>query len=108
MALAGTAMLFLSSASNTLMFETNNAYLRACQRNLITSGLAWAKTNIQKESSQSLDKMIELDVTDLNILNASLDVSISRPADEQANVRLITSCSRGRLNLKIDNIYKIE
>ena len=107
-AMSGTAMLFLSNASNTLMFQANDAYLNACQRNLISSGVAWAKNNIQKEDIQNFNKMIELDVTDMNILHSSLNVNISSPTDQQQVVHISTSCSRGRQTLKSDDSYKIE
>ena len=107
-AMIGTVMLYLTSASNTMMFQANDAYLKACQRNLITSGIAWAKNNIQKENRQNLNKMIELDVTDMKILNSSLTVNITSLTDQQQEVHISTSCSRGRQNLKSDNTYKIE
>jgi hypothetical protein len=107
-AMLGSAMLFLTNASNTMMFQANDAYLNACQRNLITSGTAWAKTNIQKENEQYLNKLTELDVTEMNILNADLNVTINIAPNTQPNVRINTSCSRGRQNLKSDDTYIIE
>ena len=107
-AVIGAVMLFLTSASNTMMFQANDAYLKACQRNLITSGISWAKNNIQKEDRQNLNKMIELDVTDMNIIHSSLNVNISSSTDTQQEVHISTSCSRGRQILKSDDTYKIE
>jgi len=39
-ALIGAEMFVLTGGSNTILFQTNNAYLQACQQNLIASGLA--------------------------------------------------------------------
>jgi type II secretory pathway component PulK len=106
-ALAGIVMSFLTSASNTMLYQANNTYLQACQRNLTASGLAWAKINLQKDSSETPDKMIELDVTEMDIRGSSLTVDVSHPAQTQPQVRIRTSCSRGRKNLTSDMSYSI-
>ncbi len=103
MALIGIALLYLSSASNTMMLQANNAYLKACKRNLITSGLAWAKIN-----SQNFDKIIDLDVADMNILNSSLHVTIKSQKDKLQEVQISASCSSGRLKMASDDTFKIE
>lgn len=107
-AIIGAVMLFLTSASNTMVFQANHAYLNACQRNLITSGVAWAKTNIEKQNEQYLNKLTELNVTEMNILHAALNVSISVSPNTKPDVRISTSCNRGSQTLKSDNTYQIE
>lgn len=106
-ALVGIVMSFLTSASNTVLYQANNMYLQACQRNLTASGLAWAKINLQKDSSETSDKMIELDVTEMDIRGSSLAVNLSKSTQAQPQVQIRTSCSRGRKTLTSDMSYTI-
>jgi len=38
-------MLVLAGGANTMLFQSDTAYLQAVERNLVASGLAWAKRN---------------------------------------------------------------
>ena len=105
--LIGIIVSVLTEASNTMVFQSNKTYLRACERNLIASGLAWSKINLQKESGDISGKMIELDVTDMNIRGSSLTVNTGSPAQTQPHVQIRTSCSRGRQTLRSDRTYTI-
>ena len=60
MAIIGLEMHVLSSGSSTMLFQSDRAYLEACKRNLITSGLAWAKRNIQNNSTETFEKSISV------------------------------------------------
>ncbi len=106
-ALIGMIVSLLTEASNTMIFQSNKTYLRACERNLIASGLAWSKINIQKDSGDIPGKMIELDVAEMNIHGSGLTVDISRPAQTPPHVQIRTSCSRGRQTLTSDRTYTI-
>ena len=106
-ALIGIIVSLITEASNTMLFQSNKDYLEACQRNLIVSGLAWSKINIKKDSRDITGKMIELDVTELNIRGSSLTVNINSPVETRPQVRIRTSCSRGRQTLTSDNTYII-
>jgi type II secretory pathway component PulK len=105
-ALIGIIISILTEASNTMVFQSNKTYLQACQRNLIASGLAWSKINLQKDSGETSGKMIELDVTELNIRGSSLNVHLN-PDETSPKVQIRTSCSRGRQTLTSDRTYKI-
>jgi len=105
--LIGFIMSFLTCGANIMVYQSNNTYLQACERNLVASGLAWAKINIQKENRDIIDKMIELDVTDMNIRDSTLVVTIKIPSENQPEVQISTSCSCGRKTLVNDDIYKI-
>ena len=100
-------MSFLTAASNTMLYQSNTAYLQACERNLIASGLAWSKINLQKESGETSGEMVELDVTEMNIRGSSLNVKLSVPAENRPQIQIRTSCSRGRKTLTSDKTYSI-
>jgi hypothetical protein len=107
-ALVGTASYILADGTNTMLFQSDTAYLQACERNLRASGLAWAKQNIKNRNQGSFNRMIELDTANLGIRSSSLNVFISISQDKQAEVRINTSCSRAGQTLKRDNRYIIE
>lgn len=104
----GVEMFVLSDIANTMQFQSQHAYLKACKRNLLASGLLWAKENIREKSSEIFDKTIQLDVSKLNIRVSALDVTINIVSDEEAEVQINTSCSRGRQTLRETGKYRIE
>jgi len=104
----GIEMFALSDIANTMQFQSQNVYLKACRRNLLASGLLWAKENTRNKSSEIFDKTVQLDVSNLNILASALDVTVSIASDEEVEVRINTSCSRGRQTLKGTGNYRIE
>ena len=104
----GIEMFVLSDIANTMQFQSQNAYLKACKRNLLASGLLWAKENTREKSSEILDKTIQLDVSEMNILASALDVTINIASEKEAEVQINTSCSRGRQTLKGTGKYRIE
>jgi len=117
-ALVGTATCILAGGTSTMLFQSDTAYLQACERNLTASGLAWAKQNIKNRNQGSFwaalgfapasNKMIELDTANLDIRGSSLNVFISISQDKQAEVKINASCSRAGRTLKRDNRYIIE
>ena len=107
-AVIGIQMSVLADIANTMQFQSQTAYLRACERNLLASGLVWAKENVREKSSEIFDKTIQLDVSELNIRDSALDVTINIVSDEEAEVWIDTSCSRSRQTLRETGKYRIE
>ncbi len=103
----GLEMFVLASGSNIMLFQANTAYLRACESNLMTSGLAWAEKNIKDGSKEIFDKTIELDITNMNIKSAALRVVISAPSNEEKEVQINTLCSRARQTRSSTNKFRI-
>jgi len=104
----GIEMFALSNIANTMQFQSHNAYLKACRRNLLASGLLWARENTRKKGSEIFDKTVQLDVSKMNIRASALDVTMSIASDEEVEVQINTSCSRGRQTLKGSGKYRIE
>jgi len=107
-AVIAVTMLVLTAGANTMLFQSDAAYLQACQRNLVVSGLAWAKQQIKSQSKESLDQTIKLDVTDMNIRGSALAVLIRISADKEPEVQINASCSRARRTLRHDDKYRID
>jgi len=108
LAVIGVQMSVLAGIANTMQFQSNTAYLKACERNLLASGLVWARENTRNKSSEVFDKTIQLDVSKLNIRASALDVTINIASDEEAEVQIDTSCSRSRQTLRETGKYRIE
>jgi hypothetical protein len=108
MAIIGLEMHVLSSGANTMLFQSDRAYLEACNRNLITSGLAWAKGNIQNNNIDTFEKSVELDVGKFNIKDSSLIVTITIPTNKEPQAQINASCSRSRQTLKSNEKYQIK
>ena len=103
----GIEMFVLAGMANTMQFQSHRAYLKACERNLLASGLAWARQNVQKSTGESPGQTIELDVSEMDILGSALEVTVG-VTDDKPEVRIHTSCSRGRQTLRASGTYKIE
>ena len=107
-AVIGIQMAVLGDMANTMQFQSNAAYLTACQRNLLASGLVWARENTKSKSSDVFDRTIQLDVSKLNIRDSALDIIMSIASDEEVEAQINTSCSRGRQTLKGTGKYEIK
>ncbi len=107
MAIIGLEMYVLAGGANTMLFQSDTAYLKACERNLITSGLAWAKQNIQNNSRETFEKTVELDVGKMNIRGSTLSVTINIPTGEEPQAQINARGSRGRRTFRGDGKYKI-
>jgi hypothetical protein len=104
----GAAMFILAGIGNSILFESDTAYLRACERNLMASGLAWAQHNVEAQNRETFGKTTKLDITDMGIYEAGLSVTIGMPTDGKAEVRISTLCSRGRRTFRHSGTYRIE
>ncbi len=107
-AVIGIEMFALAGVANTMQFQSHAAYLRACERNLLASGLAWARQNIPEKTGESTGQTIQLDVSEMNIRASALEVTIRVGPDKEADVLVNTSCSRGRQTLRGKGRYRIE
>ena len=108
LAIIGLEMHILSSGANTMLYQSNRAYLEASKRNLITSGQAWAKRNIRNNNIDTFENNVVLDIDKLKIKDSSLTVTISIPPDKEPQAQIKVSCSRSRQTFKIDKIYQIK
>jgi len=106
-ALIGTQMFVLTGNSNIIMFQSDTAYLQACNRNLVASGLAWAEHNTKSRNQEIFDKPINLDITDMNIRRSALSVTINIAKNKETDVQIDSSVSRGRRTLRHNKKYRI-
>ena len=107
-ALIGIQLSVIAAVANIMSYQSDEAYLKACERNLKASGLAWARRNIQNNSGDLLNKTVQLDITAMDIRGSVLNVNINVPEGGEPEVRINTSCTRGRQTIKRDKKYTIE
>jgi len=107
-ALIGAVMFVLTDDSNTMLFQSDRAYLRAVQRDLVASGLAWARHSIKSQRTEAFNKPVELDITNLNTRGSALSVTIDAPADRKPQVQIDASCTRARRTLTSRDKYEIK
>ena len=101
-------LLYLSSASHMTMNQANNVYLQACERNLTSSGLSWAKVNLQNDTSDILNKNIVLDVNDMDIMNSAINIKINSIDNQQHEIQIETTCSKANKTLKTNQTFTID
>ncbi len=106
MTLISIVTFVLIEDSKTLLFQTNQAYLKAAERDLIASGLAWA--SLHNEDTEVFNNTVELDITKMPIQNSILKVRIDMPVGKQPQVQINTSCTRARRTLEHDRTYRID
>ena len=105
--LMGAMLAVLGHMSKTFVFETNQAYLEACSRNLSASGLAWTKYAIQNKSQNLSGGRIPLDVNDMKMPHATLSLDISAGHNGKKEVTVHTSVSRNSQRQRKDTMYLI-
>jgi hypothetical protein len=108
LAMLGTQTFILTSGSNTMLFESNNAYLEASRRNLTASALAWAKKSLKNQNSQFFNKETKLNLDDIELESSSLSVIIEKVEDKNAQVQVNVSVSRGRQTINHRKKYRLE
>jgi len=94
------ALAVLTESSNTMLFQADRAYLRAVERNLTASGLAWARHH-------AADANEPLDVAPLTTRSAGLTVRVAETGDRRATVHITTSCTKARQTLDASQDYVI-
>jgi hypothetical protein len=106
MTLISVATFVLIEDSKTLLFQTNQAYLKAAERDLIASGLAWA--SLHNDDTEVFNNTVELSVTEMPLPNSILKVKIDASAGKQPQIQINTSCTRARRTLGHNRTYRID
>ncbi len=101
------AIYLLTAHANTMIFQTDTAHLRATQRNLTASALAWAGYNIKNQNTKTLNKPENLDTTNITTRPATLTITINAPENTKPQARITTSTTRKRRTLKSRNKYTL-
>ena len=105
--LVGVVMFVLTGGSNTMIFQADTAYLRAVERNLIASGLAWAQERVLSDAGGPSTEPVELDTTAFGLPDVRLVVRILEVRGDAAQVQIETSCHKGRRTLTTSRTFSV-
>jgi len=105
--MVGVAMFVLTEGANTMLFQADTAYLKAVERNLIASGMAWASEQVSGGGSPPTAEAVNLDTAAFGCPDARLVVRILEIRDGKAKVRVETSCHKGRQTLDTGRDFTI-
>ena len=108
LALMGTMLFVLTGGSNAMLFHADTAQLQATERNLVASGLAWARANIAANGNAAPRSPISLGTEAFGSPNAALTVQIMQVQPDRATVHITTSCSKGRRTLTASRDYTLD
>ena len=96
--LMGITLTYLAQSCRSMLFQTDLEYLRVVERNLVASGLAWAKRQNSELRTQNPGERTDtavLDVNEVGGTKARLSVRIEDGNDTPALAHLEISLSRG-------------
>ena len=108
LALCGVVLFVLTDGANTILFHADTTYLQAVERNLVASGLAWARANISEHRRPATQDPVSLDTATFAAPSTHLVVSILDVRADKATVRIGTTCSKGRRTLSAVHDYTID
>ena len=100
-----TASLGLATmATNSMSYSTNRAYMRACNRNLLASGAAWAQHNAPRLAQEHQSREFSLDIDEMAVPGGQITVAVTAIRDG-IRIELNSSCERRRVVCH-DNLCK--
>ena len=106
-ALVGASLLILAGLANSLLFDANQVYLEAYNRNLTASALVWAQHNRDELNDSSKTEQIQLDISHLNIPDGDLRITPLEPRKRTTRIQINTECRREAMKLKRSDVYLI-
>ncbi len=105
--LMGVVMAVLTGGANTMLFHADRAHARAVERNLTASGLAWARQLALHKETAVPAEPVALDVRAFNLPQASLAVALTRVGATAVEVRVESTCVKGRQTSKTQRQYTV-
>jgi hypothetical protein len=100
LALLAAAMVIVTQTSFSLRFQSDQAYVAACQRNLAGSALAWAQGRSLAQGEQT-----QLDVSALDIPGGTLRIAPAKSGQGKDSLQIETECRFNRFHLKRSDLY---
>lgn len=105
--LVGIGMFALGAGSNVMLFYADRTYVRALERNLTASGLAWVRAKAGDDPNLSAGGPVELDVAAFGPSAVRLSVQILDAHGDRVRVRVETSCAKRRCTLNTAPEYSL-
>ena len=90
--LTAVVMAVLTAGANTMLFHADRAHGQAVQRNLRTSGLAWARHRLDDPNLAAATEPVALETDALSPREATLTVSFAEADADSGQIRINTAC----------------
>jgi hypothetical protein len=104
LSLTAVVMAVLTAGANTMLFHADRAHAQAVQRNLRTSGLAWARHRLA-DPNVAATGPVALETDALSARETILTVSFLTSDVGAGQIHIETACSKGRQTLKATESY---
>ncbi|MBN1359724.1 MAG: hypothetical protein JW993_03980 [Sedimentisphaerales bacterium] len=107
MGLMAVAMLVLTEGANLLLAQADTAYCRAVERNLTASALAWGQSQLARDGMVAAEEPVMLDSRLIGDQRTALTAQFTRVGADDAEMKIETSCSKGRRTVEQSRQYAI-
>ena len=96
MSLFGLTMTVLSNSSMQMGGQTTSEVLKVNNKNILASGIAWARANENHLKKQSVGFTMELDTSAFDITKASCMLRVDSISENGIEVNIEAVCYKGR------------
>ena len=107
MSLFGLMMVVLSSSSRQMGTQTTSEVLKVNSKNVLASGIAWARANKAYLNKQSAGFTTELDTTAFDIPKALCTIRVDSITDKGVEISIEAVCYKGRRRFRESNKLQI-
>jgi len=90
----------MSNHLKNLNYETKAQMMKVQNENLLLSAAAWANLNKLKLSEKTAGQTVDLDISQLGIINSAASIKVTAIEPEQIKISLTAQCKRARIQLK--------
>ena len=104
--LVGITLGYLGHSCRLMLVQTDLEYQRAVDRNLVMSGLAWAKLRTQNPELRTRNT-VTLDVNDLGRAGLRLGVAVADSNDGSALIHVTTFVPSARYDLSRSRTFQV-
>ena len=90
LALLPVALMVMSRGTISLSTELRESRLEAQSRDILASGLAWAKQNVEKLSSYEVGQKVSLNVSSLGVQESNCNITILDLKGESVEIEVVS------------------
>lgn len=108
LALLPVALMVMSRSTISLSTELRESRLEARSRDILASGLAWARQNVEKLSGYEVNEEISLDVSNLGVKDGKCKIAVMNVKEESVEIEVGVHFTRGDRDIKRTMRYSIE
>ena len=108
LALLPVALMVMSRGTISLSTELRESRLEARSRDILTSGLEWARQNVEKLSGYEAKEKISLDISNLGVKDGNCNITIMNVKEESVEIEVVSHFTRGDRDIKRTMQYSIE